>query len=118
MAILNLQRSKKLKNRMQIIASVSRKKFKRENSMIENKELGVKFTESDEETAWFNTAENLKQQISVLKMRIKSAEKDMKMSAREIEQKFKNGAKKLIKQCKEEIKINNEFLKLAEEKFK
>ncbi len=82
--------------------------------MIEDKEHKTLFAESEEEAGWFRVSDDLKQTISILKMRIAKAEKDLKLSARKIEQKFKNGARALIKANKQSIKINKEFLKLAE----
>lgn len=86
--------------------------------MISDKKLGVVFAENDEEAAWYHIAEGIKQGIKILKMRNIKAEKDLKLSSREIEMKFKNGAKASIKANKEQIMIQKEFLKLAESKLK
>lgn len=86
--------------------------------MIKSKELGVVFAENQDEATWFNVVENLKEDIKAMKNRIKRAEDDLKLDARKIEQKFKNGAKELIRQQKESIKVQEEFLELAKTKLK
>lgn len=86
--------------------------------MIIDKELGVVIAENDEEKTWWNVVENIKQDIKILKIRNVKAEKDLRLGAREIEQKFKEGARALIKQNKLTIKVQKEFLKLAENKIK
>lgn len=82
--------------------------------MIENKELGVVFAENQDEEAWYNVAQGIRYEIKVLKARNIKANNDLKLSAREIEQKFKKGAKASIKQNKMSLKVQKEFLKLAE----
>lgn len=86
--------------------------------MIKNKELGVVIAENAEEAAWYNVVENLKEEIKMLNLRIKKAEDDMKIDARKIVQKFRNGAKLLIKQHKNTIMVNEEFLQLAQSKIR
>ena len=86
--------------------------------MLENKELGVKFAESQEEALWFNTAEDIKQSIQMFKSRMQRAQKDLKMKDREIVMRFRNGANAMIKQTKEHLKIQEEMLKFAESKIK
>lgn len=85
--------------------------------MIIDKEMGIVMSENEDETAWYNTAEGIRQSIKILKSRIAKSEKDIKLGAREIEQKFKNGAKESIKVNKQEIRVQKEFLKLAESKL-
>jgi len=85
--------------------------------MIEDKKLGVKFAENEEEAAWYNFAEGYKQNIKFLKGKIERAKKDLKKSAREIEQKFKNGAKASIKADKKSIIIQKEILEFANSKL-
>lgn len=86
--------------------------------MIEDKKLGVKFAENEEEAAWYNVSEGIRQEIKILNVRNAGAKKDLKRGAREIEQKFKNGARLVIKANKQTIKVQKEFLKLAESKLK
>lgn len=86
--------------------------------MIENKEEGLLIAENEEEKAWYNVAESIRQDIKLLKARNIKAEQDLKLGAREIEQKFKNGARASIKANKQVINVQKEFLKLAESKLK
>lgn len=86
--------------------------------MIKNKELGVVITENDDETAWFNFAENTRAEIKQMKGSIARAEKDLKMGDRVIAMRFKNGAKALIKRLKQNIKVSEELLVVAEGKLK
>lgn len=86
--------------------------------MIEDKKAGLKFAESEEEAAWYHTSENTVGGIKMLEDRIKRAEKDLTLSDREIGQKFRNGAKALIKKAKTEIEIQKEILKLANSKIR
>lgn len=86
--------------------------------MIQSEELGMVITENEEESAWYNYSEDLKQQIKVFDMRIKRAQRDLKMSAREIEKKFKDGARRLIKEYKKNKAINKKVLKFAESHLK
>ena len=86
--------------------------------MIEDKEMGIKVADNEDEAAWFNVTESITQEIKILKARNINAEKDLKRSAREIEQKFKNGARAVIKANKQQISIQKEILKLAESKLK
>jgi len=86
--------------------------------MIEDKKLGIKFAENEEEAAWYNVAEGIRQDIKILKARNEKAKKDLKLEAREIEQKFKNGARAVIKANNVTIKVQKEFLKFAESKLK
>ena len=57
--------------------------------MIENKKMGIVMAENEDEASWFNVVEGITQEIKILKLRNLKAEKDLKLSAREIEQKFK-----------------------------
>lgn len=74
--------------------------------------------ENENEKAWYNVAEGIKQDLQILKARTERAKKDLKLSAREIEQKFKAGAKMSIKQNKGIIEIQKEILKFAQSKLK
>ncbi len=85
--------------------------------MIKDEKLGIVMAENDDEVAWYNVAESIKQELVILRSRIKKAEKDLKLGAREIEQKFKNGARQSIKQYKQQVKIQKEILKLAQSKI-
>lgn len=86
--------------------------------MLVNEELGVKFAESQEEAAWYRTAEDIKQGIQMFKSRIQRAQKDLKMTDREICKRFRNGAKAVVEQTKEQVKIQEALLEFAESKIK
>jgi hypothetical protein len=86
--------------------------------MIENKELGVKFAESEEEAEWYRTKEDMEMSIKGHKARIQSAQKDLKVTDREIVKRFRSGANKLIKEIKQVIQIQEEILKFIETKIK
>lgn len=86
--------------------------------MITDKKLGLVVAENQEEALWFNVMEGCGKEISMLKARIRKAEQELEMSAREIEQKFKKGARAAIKAHKETIMIQREIKKLAESKLK
>lgn len=85
--------------------------------MIEDKKEGLLIAENDDEAAWYNVSEEIKNDIKILKARNIRAEKDLKVSAREVHAKFIKGAKAVIKSNKTQIKIQKEFLKLAENKL-
>jgi len=86
--------------------------------MITDKKLGLVIAENENEAAWWNVIDSIKYDIKMLKMRNVNSEKDLKLSAREIEQKFKAGAKLSIKRNKMTITVQREFLKFAESKLK
>ena len=85
--------------------------------MIEDKSLGLMMAEDEVEAAWYNTAEETKQMIKSLQKRISDAKKDIKLSDRKIGQKFREGARSSIKVNETAIKLQKEFLKLAESKI-
>ena len=86
--------------------------------MLSDKKTGAVFAENEEEAAWYNVAEGIKQDIHIIKLKNVKAQKDLKLGAREIEKKFKNGARAVIKANNQTIKVQKEFLKLAESKLK
>lgn len=74
--------------------------------------------DSPEEAVWWHQAENAKDYIKQLKGSIEKSKKDMKLSAREVHQKFLKGAKLNITQKKLTLIIQKEFLKLCETHIK
>lgn len=86
--------------------------------MIENKEEGLLIAENDDEKIWFNVAQGAKREIKLLIVRNERAKKDIKLGAREIEQKFKAGAKASIYVNNQSIMVQEEILKLANSKLK
>ncbi len=73
--------------------------------------------DNEEEAVWWHQAENAKEYIKQLKGSIKKAQNDLKLSAREVHQKFINGARANIKQKKLTLTIQKEFLKLCKSKI-
>ncbi len=79
---------------------------------------GTLIADNEEEAVWWHQAEEGKAYIKQLKGSIEKSEKEMKMSAREVHQKFITGARANIKQKKLILKIQKEFLKFCQTKIK
>ena len=79
---------------------------------------GTLMADNEEEAIWWHQAEEGKDYIKQLKGSIKKSESELKMSAREIHQKFMKGCKANLKQKKLTLKIQKEFLKFCETKIK
>lgn len=71
------------------------------------------FASNAEEAVWYEQAEETKAYIKQCKQSILKAKADIKLSAREVHQKFINGAKANIKQRQLDIKIKTEFLEFC-----
>ena len=78
---------------------------------------GTLMADSEVEAVWWHQAENAKDYIKQIKGSIKKAQADLKLSAREVHQKFIAGAKANIKQKKLTLTVQKEFLKLCESKI-
>ena len=78
---------------------------------------GTLMADSEEEAVWWHQAEEGKDYIKQLKESIKKSEEELKMSPREVHQKFMRGCKANIKQKKITLKIQKEFLKFCESKI-
>jgi len=74
--------------------------------------------DNEEEAVWWHQAENAKEYIKQLKGSIEKSKKDMKLSAREVHQKFIKGARANMKEKKMSLVVQKEFLKLCESKIK
>ena len=85
--------------------------------MVTDLGKGTLIADNEEEAVWWHQAENAKEYIKQIKGSIEKAKKDMKLSMREVHQKFINGAKANIKQKKMTLKVQKEFLKLCESKI-
>lgn len=72
------------------------------------------FAENDEEAVYWQTAGETKAFIKQLQASIKRSQADLKLSAREVHQKFIAGCKANIKTRKLDIKIKRQFLKFCE----
>ena len=79
---------------------------------------GTLMADSEVEAVWWHQAENAKGYIKQIKGSIKKAQDDLKLSAREVHQKFINGARANIKEKKMALIVQKEFLKLCETKIK
>ena len=74
--------------------------------------------DSEEEAIWWHQAEEGKNYIKQLKGSIRKSQDELKMSAREVHQKFMKGCKANIKQKQLTLKVQKEFLKFCETKIK
>ncbi len=79
--------------------------------------MGKGLFASPEEAVYWEQAEETKAYIKQCEGSIRRAEKDLKLSAREVHQKFIKGAKANIKVRKLDIKIKREFLKYCQSKI-
>ena len=78
---------------------------------------GTLIANSEEEALWWHQAEEGKAYIKQLQGSIEKSNKDLKLSAREVHQKFIVGCKGNIKQKKLILKIQKEFLKFCQTKI-
>lgn len=78
---------------------------------------GTLIADNEEEALWWHQAEEGKAYIKQLKGSIVESKKELKMSAREVYQKFIKGCKANIKQKELILKIQKEFLKFMESKI-
>jgi len=79
---------------------------------------GTLIADDEEEALWWHQAEEGKEYIKQIKGSIKNSQTELKMSAREIHQKFMKGCKANIKQKQLTLKVQKEFLKFCETKIK
>ena len=78
---------------------------------------GTLMADSEEEAIWWHQAEEGKDYIKQLKGSIANSQKELKMSAREVHQKFMRGCKANIKQKKIILGVQKKFLKFCESKI-
>ena len=74
--------------------------------------------DSEEEAIWWHQAEEGKDYIKQIKGSIAKSKEELKMSAREVHQKFIKGCRANIKQKELTLKVQKEFLKFCETKIK
>jgi len=86
--------------------------------MVTDLGKGTLIADDEEEAVWWHQAENSKEYIKQLENSIKKTKKELKLSAKEVHEKFIKGAKANLKQKEIIIKIQKEFLKLCESKIK
>ena len=86
--------------------------------MVTDLGKGTLIADSEEEAIWWHQAEEGKAYIKQLKGSIRKSQDELKMSAREVHQKFVRGCKVNLKQKKLTLKVQKEFLKFCETKIK
>jgi hypothetical protein len=86
--------------------------------MVTDLGKGTLIADSEEEAIWWHQAEEGKDYIKQIKGSIKKSKEELKMSAREVHQKFMKGCKANIKQKELTLKVQKEFLKFCESKIK
>lgn len=79
---------------------------------------GGLFAENDEEAVYWQQAQDTKEYIKQCEASIRKAQSEIKMSPREVHQKFIKGAKENIKVRQLDIKVKREFLKFLEAHIK
>ena len=85
--------------------------------MVTDLGKGTLIADNEEEAIWWHQAEEGKEYIKQLKGSIKKSQADLKLSAREVHQKFIIGCKGNIKQKKLTLKVQKEYLKFCESKI-
>lgn len=78
---------------------------------------GTLMADNEEEAIWWHQAEETKLNIIKIKASTKASEKDLKMSARELHQKFLKGARAKIKLNKVNLIVAKEILRFYETKI-
>ena len=72
---------------------------------------GTLMADSEEEAIWWHQAEDGKDYIKQLKGSIRKSQEELKMSAKEVHEKFQRGCKATLKQKNLNLKVQTEFLK-------
>ena len=78
---------------------------------------GTLMADNEEEAIWWHQAENAKEYIKQLEGSVKKSQTELKLSAREVHQKFLKGCKRNIKEKKLALIVQKEFLKLCQSKI-
>ena len=86
--------------------------------MVHDFGMGTLMAENEEEAIWWHQAENAKDYVKQLEGSIRKSESDLKLSQREVHQKFLKGCKANIKEKKLALIVQKEFLKLCQSKIK
>ena len=86
--------------------------------MVTDLGKGTLIADSEEEAIWWHQAEEGKDYIKQIKGSIRKSQDELKMSAREVHQKFQRGCKANIKEKKIILNVQKEFLKFCETKIK
>ena len=77
--------------------------------MVTDLGKGTLIADSEEEAIWWHQAEEGKDYIKQIKGSIKKSKEELKMSAREVHQKFIRGCRANIKQKELTLKVQKEF---------
>ena len=85
--------------------------------MVTDLGKGTLIADSEEEAIWWHQAEEGKDYIKQIKGSIRNSQSELKMSAREVHQKFQRGCKANIKEKKIILNVQKEFLKFCESKI-
>ena len=85
--------------------------------MVTDLGKGTLIADNEEEAVWWHQAEEGKEYIKQLRGSIKKSTEELKLSAREVHQKFIKGCKGNIKQKQIILKVQKEFLKFCETKI-
>lgn len=95
-----------------------RKKWQQERlTLVTDLGKGTLIADSEEEALWWHQAEEAKAYIKQIKGSIEKSKKDLKLSAREVHQKFIKGCKANLKQKELVLKVQKEFAKFIETKI-
>ena len=86
--------------------------------MVTDLGKGTLIADSEEEAIWWHQAEDGRDYIKQLRGSIKNSQTELKMSAKEVHQKFQRGCKANIKQKQLILRVQKEFLKFCESKIK
>ena len=86
--------------------------------MVTDLGKGTLMADSEEEAIWWHQAEEGKDYIKQIKGSIANSQKELKMSPREVYQKFQRGCKANIKQKKLTLKVQKAFLEFCKTKIK
>ena len=85
--------------------------------MVTDLGKGTLIADDEEEALWWHQAEEGKAYIKQLKGSIEKSKEELKMSAREVHQKFIKGCRGNIKQKELILKVQKEFLKFCKTKI-
>lgn len=86
--------------------------------MVTNFGKGTLMADNQEEAVWWHQAEDAKDYIKQLEGSIKKSQSELKLSAREVHQKFIKGCRASMKEKKLGLIVQKEFLKLCQSKIK
>ena len=85
--------------------------------MVTDLGKGTLMADSEEEAIWWHQAEEGKDYIKQIKGSIRKSQEELKMSPREVHQKFQRGCKANIKEKKLTLKVQKAFLEFCETKI-